>query len=85
LSASIEAINDVEARTEERNARQDEADDHTRRGKYHDLASANDINILECKEGKEEVGAGDDEADSCRVVESDFLEDCCTVVPVLER
>lgn len=58
----------------EGNAGEDEADDHARGRPQHDLAAANDVDILEGEEREDEVCARDDESDSGRLVEADLLE-----------
>lgn len=59
----------------EGDAREDETDDHAWGGPDHDLAAANDVDVLERDEREDEVRAGDDEADSRRLVEADLLEE----------
>ena len=58
----------------EGDAREDEADNHARGGDDHDLAAADYVDVLQCEERKDEVRAGDDEADSRGLVEADLLE-----------
>ena len=59
----------------EGDTREDEADDHAWGGPDHDLAPADDVDVLEREEGEDEVRARDDEADGCGLVEADLLEE----------
>ena len=59
----------------EGDAGEGEADDHARGGPDHDPAAADDVDVLECNEGEDEVGTRDDEADRGRLVEPDLLEE----------
>lgn len=58
----------------EGNASEHEADDHAGCGPEHDLAAANDVDILEREEREDEVRARDDESDGGRLVEANLLE-----------
>ena len=53
---------------------EDEADDHARRGPDHDLAAANNVDILQREQSKDEIRARDDEAHCCGLVKADLLE-----------
>ncbi len=57
-----------------------QSDDHAWRRKYHDLPSADDVNVLECEEGEDKVRARDDESDRRWVVKPDLLEDSRAIV-----
>ena len=56
--------------------REHEADDHAWRGPDHDLATPDDVNVLEREERENEVRAGDDQSNSGWLVEPDLLEEC---------
>ena len=51
-----------------------ETKDHPRGGEDHDPPPADDVDVLECDEGEDEVGSGDDKADSSWLVEPYLLE-----------
>lgn len=55
---------------------EDETDDHAGGRPEHDLAAANDVDILERKEREDEVRARDDESDGGRLVEPYLLKQC---------
>ena len=63
-------------RTVEGDAGEREAEDHPRGGEDHDPPPADDVDVLERDEGEDEVGSGDDKADSGWLVESNLLEQC---------
>lgn len=73
--------NDVRGRRRERerrtvkgNTSEDEADDHAWGGPDHDFAAADDVDVLQRKEGENEVRARHYEAHSSGLVEADLLE-----------
>ena len=54
---------------------QHETDNHARCGPNHNLPAPDDVNVLQGEEGEEEVRARDNQTDSCRLVEANFLEE----------
>lgn len=66
--------------TVERDTGEDQAEDHARRAEDHDPSPTNLVNPLEGNEGEDEVGPGYDEANCCRLIETDGREESGRIV-----
>lgn len=64
----------------ERDTGKREAKNHAWGRPYHDSSTPDNVDVLKCKEGKQEIRAGNDKTNSGRLVEPDRFEERCRVV-----